>query len=1115
MNVITVSSDFKKKEKGGAMKQMYSCILKFFISVSIAIVLYPAAASAKTCEQWDAKVVSVQGDVQSQRVGETQWKPVTLNDTYCSGDKIRVQKNSRADIALANHPVLRLDQNSTITLGGIKDEKTSVIDLVKGAAHFFSRVTRNLEVRTATVNAGVEGTEFFVRVDEDKTFLSIFEGLVLASNQAGSLEVATGQSAVAEAGKAPSYITIVNPRDAVQWALYYPPIVFEHPEDLKDSDPRFYTYRASSLLQVGRVEEAKADISRALELDSGNSMAFALQSIIAVVQNEKENALALAEKGVNADPDSATAQIALSYALQANFNLDGALNSLQKAVTLEPDNALAWARLSEMWQSFGKHGKSLTAAEKAVALNPDISRTQTVLGFAYLSQVKTGASKIAFEKAIVLDQADPLPRLGLGLTKIREGEVQEGRREIEIAVSLDPDSSIIRSYLGKSYFEEKRPELDGPQYDFAKELDPKDPTPWFYDALRKQTENRPVEALHDMGKAIELNDNRAVYRSKLLLDEDLAARSASLARIYSDLGFEELALVEGWKSLNADPSNFSAHRFLADSYSVRPRHEIARVSELLQSQLLQPLNSTPIQPRLAESNLLLISSGGSAGLSFNEFNPLFNRDRFTLQASGFAGENGTFGEEVVVSGISNKFSFSIGQTHFETDGWRENADQNDNIYNAFVQVQVSPSTSFQAEFRNRDIELGDLALRFFEDEFLPGERSEEDTYSFRFGLHHEISPGSDLIASFMVQDSESGLNDTTYAPFEIFDLQTEQDAYSGELQYLYRSKNIKTIAGVGYFNINAEDELDLMLLIPIDPFLPPMPIEIKDVFDFDTDHTNVYLYSHIDMLKNVTFTLGGSYDHIDASSEDVDGDQFNPKFGFTFTPLENTTIRGAAFRTLKRTLITNQTLEPTQVAGFNQFYDDINGTEAWRYGIAVDQKFTRDIYAGAEYSMRDLEVPFIEFTGDVTEVDWEEKLTRAYVYWTPHNWLSLSAEYSYEKIEREELTLNAGNVKTHRIPLGLNFHHSSGFSTRLKATFFDQEGDFEPLAAPPGVFESGEDDFWLFDASISYRLPKRHGIITVGATNLFDESFNYFDTDPVNPSIIPDRMFFARLTLAF
>jgi outer membrane receptor protein involved in Fe transport len=294
---------------------------------------------------------------------------------------------------------------------------------------------------------------------------------------------------------------------------------------------------------------------------------------------------------------------------------------------------------------------------------------------------------------------------------------------------------------------------------------------------------------------------------------------------------------------------------------------------------------------------------------------------------------------------------------------------------------------------------------------------------------------------------------------------------------------------------------------------PPEQVQITDVFGFDTKHANLYAYSYINYIKNVTFTVGASADFFE--DEDSDKNQLNPKFGVTWNPVPDTTLRAAVFRVLKRTLITNQTLEPTQVAGFNQFFDDQNRTESWRYGIAVDQKFTRSIYGGAEYSLRDLEVPFFDITtGEMTEVDWDEKLARVYLYWTPHEWVALSTEYSYERSTREKLTLNAGDVKTHRVPLGCSFHHPSGLSSMVRVTYYDQEGDFERLSAPPGVFESGEDNFWLVDVAISYRLPKRYGFITVGAKNLFDEDFMFFDTDRFNPSIQPDRMFFARATLS-
>jgi hypothetical protein len=221
---------------------------------------------------------------------------------------------------------------------------------------------------------------------------------------------------------------------------------------------------------------------------------------------------------------------------------------------------------------------------------------------------------------------------------------------------------------------------------------------------------------------------------------------------------------------------------------------------------------------------------------------------------------------------------------------------------------------------------------------------------------------------------------------------------------------------------------------------------------------------------------------------------------------------------LRRTLITNQTLEPTQVAGFNQFFDDneINAVRSWRYGGAVDQKFSRNLYGGVEFSRRDMSVPFEDLTvtpAQIKRADWLEHIGRAYMFWTPHTWLALRAAYQYEEFKREEeFTIFLKKVATHSVPLGVNFIHPSGFSASLQTTYYHQNGVVFPQAA--STFTPGTSDFWLVDAGINYRLPKRYGLITVGVKNLGDRKFKYQETDFNNPDIQPRRMAFLRITLA-
>lgn len=1085
-------------------------------------------------DKYAAKLVSLQGTLYFDPDSKGQWQPAQLNETICEGSRVRVETHSRASLLLTNGIVLRLDAGTVLSLNGLAPDKPTLLDLFKGFVHFISRTPKRLEITTPIANAGPEGTEFAMSVDDNKASLWVYEGGVRFFNKQGSIQLKPGQGAQAKKGLAPQAKIDIKPQDAVNWALYYPPLLpYPDATTIIDSNirtaiqdfrlghvdialsrldglspekqtPYFFKIRGAIRLTAGQDKLALQDIRALLANNPNDAEALALQSVLALTQNRKEEAYTLANRAISADPHSATAYSALSYAEQGRFELEKALDAAEHAVKFAPHDAMVWARKAELELSQGLASESKETARHALGLDATLERTQTVTGFAYLLRMDTDEALETFEKAVRLDSTSPLARLGLGLAKIRNGDLEEGRQDLEIAAILDPGNSLVRSYLGKAYYEERRSSLAEDQFSLAKQRDPKDPTPHFYDAINKQTTNRPVEALHDMQKAKELNDNRAVYRSSLLLDKDLAARSAAQGRIYNELGFQQQGLLEGWKSVNRDQSNFSAHRLLADNYAALPRHEIARVSELLQSQLLQPVNITPIQSNLAESNLFILNGLGPSDLSYNEFNPLFEYNRFAFQTSGLYGSNNTWGDNATLSGLHDNVSFSLGQFHYETDGFRENNFLNKDLYNAFLQAQVTNDLNLQAEYRHEERKNGDLALNFDLKNFSEDFKERRNIDIYRLGGRYKFNPYSSLIASLFYQNINLNQERVELIPFPgnplriHNDISLERKGFISELQHNYTNLNFSSITGFGHINQQVK--------IATNNSEPDIT---------DLTRTNIYNYTKYNFSKKLIATLGVSVDFF--AEGDEKSTPLNPKFGIEWNPFSSTTFRAAAFRNLSVTRTANQTIEPTQVAGFNQFFDDINGTVAWRYGVGVDQKFSKNIAIGAEYSERKLYIP-----GNLSGVDRSELLARAYLNFTPHDMVALSTEYFYEKIDQPgrgntfDNTLNGGLfdiVETHRVPVALSFFHSSGLSFKIKNTFVHQSGIFQN----PNDLSLIQDDsnFFVVDLNLSYRLPSRHGIITLGINNLFDDQIHYQNTNSNETILAPSRILFSRLNLAF
>ena len=98
--------------------------------------LYGDASAQKRCDGWLSRVVSIQGRVLVKSHGSTQWHIPRLDEYLCPGDRLSVDKYSRAAMMLSNGSVLRIDQNTTLIFITEEEEKTILIRLLEGAVQF-------------------------------------------------------------------------------------------------------------------------------------------------------------------------------------------------------------------------------------------------------------------------------------------------------------------------------------------------------------------------------------------------------------------------------------------------------------------------------------------------------------------------------------------------------------------------------------------------------------------------------------------------------------------------------------------------------------------------------------------------------------------------------------------------------------------------------------------------------------------------------------------------------------------------------------------------------------------------------------------------------------------
>ncbi|MCP5232166.1 MAG: FecR domain-containing protein, partial [Zoogloeaceae bacterium] len=685
---------------------------------------------------------------------------------------------ARAAIVLDDDVLVRLDQNSTLTIMPPAQRADSELGLREGALHVISRFRKRFGVQTPFVNALVDGTEFTVIQDSVQGRVVVAEGRVRVHNRAGELLLLAGQSAAAGEAGAPSPIE-VRPIDAIRWAIHYPPVIRLSDAQLGALAPALAArarsalaldvdgqttaaldalgdgealrevaalraLRASMLLSVGRVDQARPLLENVPAGADGAAL-HALRAIVRLTENAFGEAKEEAMSAVTADRDLAAGWIALSYARQAERDPQGALEAAAAACLAAPGDALAWARRAELALALSRIEEGRQHAARAVSLEPRVPRGNALLGFAQLLAGDLQAASARFDDALRIDANEPLAHLGRGLALIRAGSLAPGRRELEIAVILDPSNAELRSTLGRAYLEEARGKVASDQFELAKRLDPASPTPWYYGAFGKLRANDPIGAIADGQRAIELNDNRAVLRSDSLLDSDRAARNADLGRAYQQLGFEASLAQAARDSLADDPANSAAHRLMADAYGEQNGFESARLSELLQARLRAPLGGRPLDAYRLVPALPVLD--GPRALSPEETSALFATGAHHFSASVLAGSQDTRGLSFTASSASEKAQVSASAYDLRSDGFGEAADVAISGQKLDVQLATSPSTAILAELSHSDRSGSNFSQRLFADAGDPDRSSLIRRDEGRLSLRHAPSTDEEWIVS--------------------------------------------------------------------------------------------------------------------------------------------------------------------------------------------------------------------------------------------------------------------------------------------------------------------------------------------------------------------------------
>jgi tetratricopeptide (TPR) repeat protein len=1103
---------------------------KAWIAIAILIGL-PILAGAQ--EVPAAKIFSLQGSATIERNGSST--AATEQMPLNPGDAVVVGEPGRVALELPDGSYIRLSGGSRMKFPEAKKE----VALLSGALHFFSHSEQDPTVVTEHVTAAIRGTEFTLSTDSKGTRIAMLSGAVQGTSAFGAASLGAGQGATFMRGKAPEVYALMQSDRSVQWSAFIPVLgaIDEDTEMTRRalsmaadgnaanallqlppaSSPCTINdlTRARILLSSGSVAEGSSLLERCSSRSATIQLAAHARSILALVrltQGDSANAEQLSNTAMRDLSSNAQVRFARSIVLQDRGDLDGALAAVEGSDSKDPT---LLARKAEVLFMFGRVPEARAILE---ALPTRSWYADAVLGFVLMGDREFSGAEQAFERAAQAEPAAGLPQLGLGLIQVNKGNLEAGRSHFEKATVLEPSRSTYRSYLAKSYFEADNYNPAEPEYDRAMELDKNDPTPHLYRSFMRLAQNRPVDALHDLEEARDLSDKRDVYRSKFLLDEDSAVQSASLSRVYRDLGFEQRGRIEAISAIYSDYENASAHRLLGETQDL-----IFNASSSLSERRISDLFA-PLSINVADSI--------GTSVSLNEYSSLFERDGWrTGISSGYSSHDDTFVNGIVSANKTGNLVTALTATGVDGDGFIDDPRTNEGRLGISLQGQPTWADRFLVEARG-----------VFRDDNQSDESNQADVGVAAGSYLHRFSPDTTLIAqtsyrrgrdklvnpSFpydvLLKDTSGEILDTISA--DTFNNQSNYEtATENEMQLIDKRGAVTSVLTGRYSHYDTDlSSRALVTSDSINGALADRGVYLRSQGNTGLDAGSVSYLATVNATDTLMLNAGGEYSSVQFTAKDEApfGDEsdrnskISPKGGIVFKPRSSIMLRTGYGEYLGRATREGLTsIEPTLVGGITQRYTDVlPGTQAKTWGTGIDLQPFNQTYIGSEWTKRWLDEPrtesFYELvvdpaTGQATlgdtatprfNVPIHQDFVSTYLYQVVSRQLVLGSDYKYSLQSTGSPDDSA--LRDHTVKNFARYFFTNMFFAQGGTNYRYQERT-NTIAAGSGT-SSG----WTFDALLGYRLPTRHGAITAGVRNILGQDFDLLADPYFNEPIFND-----------